>query len=103
MHYNYIYHYIVIITQFLRLVNPCYQIMTIIVSMNIKNEIKVAIARKGTTLKEVCEKLSEQTGKYYSYNNISNKMARGTIKFNVTLDGDSYEVYRDVHYRRHCE
>lgn len=66
----------------MRLVNPCYQIMTIIVSMNIKNEIKVAIARKGTTLKKVCEKLSEQTGKYYSYNNISNKMARGTIKFN---------------------
>ncbi len=50
--------------------------------MDIKSEIKVVIARRGTTLKKVCEQLSIRTGKYYSYNNISNKMARGTIKFN---------------------
>ena len=37
-----------------------------------------------------------------SLNNTSS-FTGGTIKFNVTLDGDSYEVYRDVHYRRHCE
>lgn len=50
--------------------------------MNVKEEIKVIIARRGTTLKKVCEVLSERTGKYYSYNNISNKLHRGTIKFN---------------------
>ena len=50
--------------------------------MDIKTEIKVVIARRGTTLKKVCEELSKVTGKYYSYNNISNKMTRGTIKFN---------------------
>ncbi len=50
--------------------------------MNIREEIKVIIARRGTTLKKVCEILSEKTGKYYSYNNISNKLHRGTIKFN---------------------
>lgn len=50
--------------------------------MNIKEEIKVIIARRGTTLKKVCEALSEKTGKFYSYNNISNKLHRGTIKFN---------------------
>lgn len=49
--------------------------------MNVKEEIKVIIARRGTTLKKVCEQLSEITGKYYSYNNISNKLHRGTIKF----------------------
>ena len=49
--------------------------------MDIKTEIKVVIARRGTTLKKVCEELSKVTGKYYSYNNISNKMTRGTIKF----------------------
>lgn len=49
--------------------------------MNVKEEIKVIIARRGTTLKKVCEVLSERTGKYYSYNNISNKLHRGTIKF----------------------
>ena len=49
--------------------------------MNVKEEIKVIIARRGTTLKKVCEQLSEITGKYYSYNNISNNLHRGTIKF----------------------
>ncbi len=49
--------------------------------MNVKEEIKVMIARRGTTLKKVCEQLSEITGKYYSYNNVSNKLHRGTIKF----------------------
>ena len=43
-------------------------------NMNIKEEIKVIIARRGTTLKKVCEILSEKTSKYYSYNNISNKL-----------------------------
>jgi len=50
--------------------------------MNIREEIKVLIARRGTTLKKVCELLSQKTGKFYSYNNISNKLHRGTIKFN---------------------
>ena len=49
--------------------------------MKLKEEIKVAIARRGTTLKKVCEELTEMTGKYYSYNNISNKIRNCTIKF----------------------
>lgn len=49
--------------------------------MNIREEIKVIIARRGTTLKKVCEELSKRTGKFYSYNNISNKLAHGTIKY----------------------
>lgn len=49
--------------------------------MNIKEEIKVIIARRGTTLKHICELLSEKKGKYYSYNNLSNKIRRGTIRF----------------------
>ena len=49
--------------------------------MNIKEELKVMIARRGTTLKKVCEELSNIIGKYYSYNNISNKIHRGTIRF----------------------
>ena len=50
--------------------------------MDIKQEVKVAIARRATTLKKVCEELSLKSGKYYSYNNISNKLRNGTIKFN---------------------
>ena len=49
--------------------------------MDIKEEIKVIAARRGTTLKKICELLSQKTGKYYSYNNISNKIRRGTIRF----------------------
>ena len=49
--------------------------------MKLKEEIKVAIARRGTTLKKVCEELTKMTGKYYSYNNISNKIRKCTIKF----------------------
>ena len=49
--------------------------------MNIKEELKVMIARRGTTLKKVCEELSSISGKYYSYNNIYNKIHRGTIRF----------------------
>lgn len=49
--------------------------------MKLKEEIKVAIARRGTTLKKVCEDLTKMTGKYYSYNNISNKIRNCTIKF----------------------
>lgn len=49
--------------------------------MDIKNEIKALIAKRGTTLKQVCEILSEKTGKEYSGNNITNKLRRKTIKF----------------------
>ena len=49
--------------------------------MNVREEIKVMIARRGTTLKKVCEELSKRSGKFYSYNNISGKLLRGTIKF----------------------
>ena len=64
--------------------------------MNIKQEIKVLIARRGTTLKKVCEQLSEKTGKFYSYNNISNKLRNETIKFNeiqAIFDILNYELF----------
>ncbi len=62
--------------------------------MNIKEEIKVIIARRGTTLKKVCEKLSEKTGKFYSYNNISNKLRNGTIKFQ-----EVEQIFEILHYK----
>ncbi len=67
--------------------------------MNIKEEIKVSIARRATTLKKVCEELSQRTGKKYSYNNISNKLRLGTIKFNeaqMIFEILNYElIYKD--------
>ena len=61
--------------------------------MNVREEIKVIIARRGTTLKKVCELLSAETNKYYSYNNISNKLHRGTIKFN-----EVDQIFRILNY-----
>ena len=64
--------------------------------MNIKEEIKVIIARRGTTLKKVCEILSQKTSKHYSYNNISNKLRNETIKFNEVqqiFEILNYELY----------
>lgn len=49
--------------------------------MDVKNEIKSLIAKRGMTLKQVCKILSEKTGKIYSGNNITNKLRRKTIKF----------------------
>jgi len=49
--------------------------------MDIKNEIKSLIAKRGMTLKQVCKILSEKTGKEYSGNNITNKLRRKTIKY----------------------
>jgi hypothetical protein len=49
--------------------------------MDIKYEIKSLIAKHATTLKKVCEQMSEKTGKKYTGNNITNKLARKTIKF----------------------
>lgn len=49
--------------------------------MDVRNELKSLIAKNGTTLKKICEKLSTETGKSYIGNNITNKLRRKTIKF----------------------
>jgi len=49
--------------------------------LDVKNEIKSLIAKRGMTLKQVCEIMSEKTGQTYSGNNITNKLRRNTIKF----------------------
>ena len=71
--------------------------------MDIREEIKVIIARRGTTLKKVCEALSEKTSKYYSYNNISNKLRNGTIKFSevqMIFELLDYELsYNDIRHK----
>ena len=49
--------------------------------MDIRNELKSLIAKNGTTLKKVCEQLSQKYQKSYLGNNITNKLRRKTIKF----------------------
>ena len=63
--------------------------------MNIRNELKSLIAQNGTTLKKVCEIISEKTGKNVIGNNMTNKIRRNTIKFEEVeqiLDALGYHV-----------
>lgn len=54
--------------------------------MDIRNEIKSIIAKKGTTLKKVCLELEKIKNKKYSPNNMTNKLRRKTIKFEEVND-----------------
>lgn len=54
--------------------------------MDIRDEIKSLIAKNGTTLKKVCEQMSEKKGKQIIANNITNKLRRNTVKFQEIQD-----------------
>lgn len=54
--------------------------------MDVKSEIKSIIAKKASTLKDVCADLSEIKGENISPNNITNKLRRKTIKFEEVQD-----------------
>lgn len=50
--------------------------------MDIRNEIKYLIAKKGKTLKDVCENISKNTGNpKFNSNNVSTKFSRKTIRY----------------------
>ena len=53
--------------------------------MNIRNEINSLIAKRGTTLKAVCEEMSKRMGRNITANNMSNKFSRKTVKFEEIL------------------
>ena len=54
--------------------------------MDVRNEIKSIIAKKAQTLKNVCEIMTQKSNKTVMPNNITNKLRRGTIKFNEIQD-----------------
>ena len=47
--------------------------------MNIKSKIKILTAARGITLKQLAEKLSESTDKFYSYNSLLGKLNRESL------------------------
>lgn len=50
--------------------------------MDIRNEIKYLIGKKGKTLKNVCENISKNTNNAkFTSNNISTKFSRKTIRY----------------------
>lgn len=54
--------------------------------MDVKSELKSIIAKKACTLKKVCEELAFTKKQKISPNNITNKLRRGTIKFDEVQD-----------------
>ena len=49
--------------------------------MNIRNEIKAQIVRAGTTMQQVVDLLSDEYGWSNSVSNFSNKLARGSLRY----------------------
>ena len=49
--------------------------------MNIRNEIKAQIVRAGMTMQQVVELLSDEYGWSDSVSNFSNKLARGSLRY----------------------
>ena len=49
--------------------------------MNIRNEIKAQIVRAGMTMQQVVNLLSDEYGWSDSVSNFSNKLARGSLRY----------------------
>ena len=49
--------------------------------MNIRNEIKAQIVRSGMTMQQVVDLLSDEYGWSDSVSNFSNKLARGSLRY----------------------
>ena len=49
--------------------------------MNIRNEIKAQIVRDGMTMQQVVDLLSDEYGWSDSVSNFSNKLARGSLRY----------------------
>ena len=49
--------------------------------MNIRNEIKAQIVRAGMTMQQVVDLLSDEHGWSDSVSNFSNKLARGSLRY----------------------
>ncbi len=57
--------------------------------MGTREDIKVLLARENFTLTEVAKELSEKTGKVYSRPNLSQKLAKNTLRYEeAKLIGD---------------
>ncbi|MBR1425123.1 hypothetical protein IJ579_06130 [bacterium] len=49
--------------------------------MSIRTDIKTILAENDVTITQVAKELSNVTGKHYSQSNISQKLMRGTLKY----------------------
>lgn len=49
--------------------------------MSVRSDIKKILAESDVSVTHLAELMTEKTGKFYSQSNISQKLMRGTIKF----------------------
>lgn len=49
--------------------------------MSIRTDIKTILAENDVTITQLAKDLTQKTGKYYSQSNISQKLMRGTLKY----------------------
>lgn len=54
--------------------------------MDIKQEIKIILAREDITMKELVERLNHKYGRSGSLQNMSNKLSKDTLKYQEALE-----------------
>lgn len=54
--------------------------------MNVKNEINSYLAKTGWTLTAVAQELTLRHGKNVTVQNLSNKLTKGTIRYNEVVE-----------------
>ena len=72
--------------------------------MDTRNQIKSYIVREGMTMADLVEKLAEQYGWSASVPNLSDKLKRGTLRFNEAIelaDILGYDIIWQKRGRRH--
>ena len=63
--------------------------------MGVKKDIKMLLLENDITITDIAKEMTERTGKYFSRSNISQKLLRGTLKYEeAQLIGDilGYEL-----------
>ena len=68
--------------------------------MNIRNEIKAQIVRAGMTMQQVVDLLSDEYGWSDSVSNFSNKLARGSLRYEEAVQLAEVLEYELVWQRR---
>ncbi len=53
--------------------------------MRVKKDIKMLLLENDMSITDMAKKMSERTGKHYSRSNISQKLIRGTLKYEEAL------------------
>jgi len=49
--------------------------------MGVKKDIKMLLLENDITITDIAKEMTERTGKYFSRSNISQKLLRGTLKY----------------------